>query len=150
MEKFILAILAGIAIAAFGAHFAYRAFRKQRRIKASDQFRNTILTEFSKLYPDGILHFPSNQGGDIVKMIRDKHHVISAAVNVYRPHVRNKAGFDKAWDNFTGVDRFRDKDEKPRYNQYTIKNLQGSIAYDFPRKMFIKNIKQLLEFTSNT
>ncbi len=57
--------------------------------------------------------------------------------------------FNKAWDNFTGIDRFRDKEEKPRYNQYSFTG-RNNHFYESPKEMFIKNIEQLLEFTEKT
>lgn len=144
----------GLVVVLFGYIAVHRLVlfreKKNRINEASDKFRDIILTEFSKLYPDGILHIPDNQSSEIVRIIRDKHHIISAAVYAYRPHVKNKDGFDKAWNNFTGIDRFRDKDEQPRYNQYSFKNVQGTHFYDSPKEMFIENIDQILEFTVKT
>ncbi len=118
--------------------------KAQLIISASDKFRNTIITELADLYPEGIYH--ASPGSGVVDILRNKHYAIGAAVSIYRPHVKNKVEFDAAWDNFTGVPAFREKEEKPRYNQYSFTGFNNEF-YENPKDMFVENVKQLLKFT---
>lgn len=139
-------ILGAILFSCFGAYLRWRPILKKRKIDAADKFRETIISELSVLYPEGINHI---SGSDSVKILRESHNRISAAVLEYRPRVTKKRDFDRAWDNFTGVGVFREKEEKPRYNQYSFTGRNNEF-YEEPKQVFILNVDKLLSFADKT
>lgn len=134
-----------ILSAAFVGYIGYRTYQKTRSNAAVDKFRGAIINELASLYPEGIYY---TLGGDAVKILREKHHIINAAVIEFRPFVSDKKKFDIAWENFSGIGVFRDKEEQARYNQYSFTG-HNCHFYEKPKEMFILNLEKLLEFAKH-
>ncbi len=82
--------------------------------------------------------------------MKGSHPKISNAVIEYSDHVKDKYGFQSAWDDFSGINMHRDIGEEPRYMHYTLTSHVGNDFYSEPRKQFIKDVEKLLSHTIKT
>lgn len=136
-----------IALACFGAWLRWRHYRKTKRLEAAAKFREVILSELKELYPEGIYH---KNGREIVKLLREKHLTINAAVLEYRHYILFKKSIDKAWNEYSGIGAYRDNDDFATYNHYAFKGNKLSDFSEEPKALFLKNVGNLLKTAGKT
>ena len=136
-------ILIGALISAL---VALHVPRKNRRAEAISKFRNSILSELGELYPEGIYHI---NGRDAVKILKAKHYLLNTAVEEFKPYVKNKAAFIRAWREFSGVGELREPEEPPSYNIYSFQGNHSPWSEN-PKSEFLNNVNKLLSFAKET
>jgi len=136
-------ILLSICLTLFGLLAVHRlALYRQKessRIVAANDFVSTITLELSEIYP-----VSSNWPEDIDCYLRNKFPILQAAIENYKPYVKNQKGFNKAWDFYRLGEEGRIKD-KQLYHQY-----MGFQSNDepviIPEVRLRENINQLLSY----
>jgi hypothetical protein len=140
-EPLSISICAAIGVAlqiAVHHYLAGRRRKENRRAKAKDIFRESIVTELSITLLDWG-HRPKGIDSFLLQAVPK----LQSAVQTYRPYVNAKdlASFDKAWEGFVSFCNKHIPD-----NKYTTAKLYPMMPGEDPAEILREHINQLLSF----
>ena len=133
----------GICLTLFGFLAVHRlALYRQKesaRAVAANKLVSVFTSELSSIYPV-CSKWPEN----IDSFLKNKFPILQSAIESYKPFVKNKKGFIKAWDLYRlGKDgRIIDKQV---YHQYMGFQINDEPVVD-PEKCIIENIDRILAY----
>ena len=139
-------ISGSILLVCFTAYLTFRHTQQIRRQTASDNFRNTILSELKGLYPTPV-DWPE-RSHDVTYILKAKFPEINRAVTEYSRFVNNRKEFLRDWDFYRMGDKETATGEQD-YFQYTGAYFDDQEPPN-PQDAFQKNVGKLLSHCERT